>query len=130
MIIYTVNSGDTLYSIAKNYGLTVAELERFNNLPDPSNLSIGQDVLIPVPGFVYTVSAGDSLYSIASRFQLQLETLLEANPDLKPPYLIIPGDIINIPESATKRTISVNGYAYPDIKQAALQSVLPYLTYL
>lgn len=130
MIIYTVNSGDTLYSIAKNYGLTVAELERFNNLPDPSNLSIGQDVLIPVPGFVYTVSAGDSLYSIASRFGLQLETLLEANPDLKPPYLIIPGDIINIPESATKRTISVNGYAYPDIKQAALQSVLPYLTYL
>ncbi len=130
MIIYTVNTGDTTYSIAKNYGLTVAELERFNDLPDPSNLSVGQDILIPVEGFVYTVKQGDSLYSIASHFGISLETLLNANSDIRPPYVIVPGDIINIPESATKRTISVNGYAYPDIKQDVLQSVLPYLTYL
>lgn len=130
MIIYTVNKGDTLYSIAKNYGVTVAELERFNELPDPESLAIGQDVLVPVEGFVYTVKSGDSLYSIASHFGIPLQSLLDANENLTPPYVIMPGDIINIPESATKRTISVNGYAYPDINGTALRKVLPYLTYL
>lgn len=130
MIIYTVKNGDSLYSIARNYGITTADLERFNALPDPSRLSVGQDILIPVPGFVYAVKSGDSLYSIASRYQLSLEELLAANQILRPPYTIIPGDIINIPETAQKRTISVNGYAYTDIRSEALTSVLPYLTYL
>ena len=34
MIIYSVKPGDTLYSIARQFGVTVAELERFNGLPD------------------------------------------------------------------------------------------------
>ncbi len=130
MIIYTVNSGDSLYKIARDFGITVAELERFNALPDPARLSVGQDILIPVPGTVYTVQNGDSLYSIALRYGISLDQLLSVNPELSPPYIINPGDIINIPENATKRTISVNGYAYPDIKDDVLMNTLPYLTYL
>ena len=130
MIIYTVQSGDSLYKIARDYGLTIAELERFNELPDPATLSIGQDILIPVEGTVYTVQNGDSLYSIALRHGVSLDRLLSVNPELSPPYTIRPGDIINIPENATKRTISVNGYAYPDIKDDILAKTLPYLTYL
>ncbi len=130
MIIYTVKSGDSLYNIARNYGLTTAELERFNGLPDSARLSIGQDILIPVTGTVYTVQNGDSLYSIALRYGLTLNQLLSANTELSPPYIIQAGDIINIPENATKRTISVNGYAYPDIKNDVLLNTLPYLTYL
>ncbi len=130
MIIYTVKNGDTLYKIARDYGLTTAELERFNALPDPSRLSVGQDVLIPVPGTVYTVKNGDSLYSIASSLGITLDRLLSVNPDLAPPYVIMPGDVINIPENTAKRTIAVNGYAYPDIKDEVLKNTLPYLTYL
>ena len=65
MIIYTATKGDTLYSIARRYGVTLSELERFNMLPDNSRISVGQDILIPVNNKTYTVKPGDSVFSIA-----------------------------------------------------------------
>lgn len=130
MIIYTVQSGDTLYSIAREFGVTVAELERFNDLPDQNLLTVGQDVLVPVSGSIHRVSNGESLYSIASHHGIPLDSLINANPDIKPPYTIYPDQIIKIPEPTNKRTISVNGYAYPNINRSVLQRTLPYLTYL
>ncbi len=130
MVIYVVKKGDTLYSIGREFGVTVAELERFNGFSNPNRLVVGQDVLIPVEGSTYTVQNGDSLYSIASSFGLTLNQLLQANPDLQPPYTIYPNQIINIPENTQKRTISVNGYAYPNINRDVLRQTLPFLTYL
>ena len=130
MIIYTVQSGDSLYSIAREFGVTVAELERFNDLPDQNLLTVGQDVLIPVSGTIHRVSNGESLYSIASHYGVPLDSVINSNPDIKPPYTIYPDQIIKIPEPTTKRTISVNGYAYPNINRGVLQQTLPYLTYL
>ena len=131
MIIYTVNQGDSLYSIARQFGVTVGELERYNEFADPSRLVVGQSVLIPVPGTIHTVESGDSLYSIAQRYSVPLERLISANPELVPPYTIFPGQIINIPDNPEgKRTISVNGYAYPNISNEVLEQTLPYLTYL
>ncbi|MBQ1183958.1 MAG: LysM peptidoglycan-binding domain-containing protein, partial [Clostridia bacterium] len=130
MIIYTVQSGDTLYSIAREFGVTVAELERFNDLPDQNLLTVGQDILIPVSGSIHRVSNGESLYSIASHHGITLDSLINANPDIRPPYTIYPDQIIKIPEPTNKRTISVNGYAYPNINRSVLQRTLPYLTYL
>ena len=131
MIIYTANQGDTMYSIARRYGITLNELERFNGFADPTRLAIGQDVLIPVSHSEYVVESGDSLYSIALRHGVTLDALLAANPSITPPYTIYPDDIINIPnDNANKRTISVNGYAYPNINRGVLEQTLPYLTYL
>lgn len=39
---YTVQTGDTLTSIAEQYGMTVDQLARLNNLEDSSNVNIGQ----------------------------------------------------------------------------------------
>ena len=130
MIIYTVQSGDTLYNIAREFGVTVAELERFNDLPDQNLLTVGQDILIPVSGSIHRVSNGESLYSIASHHGISLDSIINANPDIRPPYTIYPDQIIKIPEPTNKRTISVNGYAYPNINRSVLQRTLPYLTYL
>ena len=130
MVIYVVNKGDTLYSIGREFGVTVAELERFNGFQNPNRLVVGQDVLIPIDGTTYTVQSGDSLYSIASGFGLTLSNITKANPDIRPPYTIYPGQIINIPETAQKRTVSINGYAYPSINREVLRQTLPYLTYL
>ena len=131
MIIYTVKQGDTLYEIARNFGVTPRDLENFNGFVEPSRLVVGQDVLIPVPGSQYIVTAGDSLYSIAQRYSVPLELLISANPELSEPYTIYPGQVINIPDYPEgKYTISVNGYAYPNIDDTVLRKTLPYLTYL
>lgn len=44
--VYTVNAGDTLYSLALKFGVSVDELKVLNNL-STDNLSIGQKLLIP-----------------------------------------------------------------------------------
>lgn len=43
---YTVKPGDTLYSIALDFGLDWRDLARANGLSDPSKLAIGQKILV------------------------------------------------------------------------------------
>ena len=78
---YIVQSGDSLYSIAKRYGITARELQTYNNLPS-SLLSIGQVLLIPSSNNNYTtyyVQRGDSLYSIASRYNTTVDEIRRLN---------------------------------------------------
>ena len=103
MIIYTATAGDTLYSIARRFGLTVGELERFNGFTNPDALSIGQDVLIPVDESNHTVSRGESLYSIAIEYGVAVDEIIAANPDLRPPYIIYPNMELLIPKPSSKR---------------------------
>ena len=44
--IYTVQRGDTLYSIATSFGVDVRELARWNNLGDTASLSVGQTLRV------------------------------------------------------------------------------------
>ena len=48
--IHTVRSGETLYSISLNYGLTIEDLIEANDLLDPDRLDVGQEILIPSGG--------------------------------------------------------------------------------
>ena len=45
--IHIVQIGETLFSIAMKYGVTVEELVRANNLTDTNQLSVGQQLIIP-----------------------------------------------------------------------------------
>jgi len=49
MQIYVVKSGDSLYAIARRFGTSVEELQRLNQIADPSRLVIGQSLLVPGP---------------------------------------------------------------------------------
>ena len=81
---YTVKSGDTLWSIARDNGITVNELKNANNLTSNA-LSIGQLLYIPkeeteiIETEVYTVKSGDTLYSIARKFNLSVNELKSLN---------------------------------------------------
>jgi len=53
-VYHIVDSGQTLYSIAKVYNADLKEIMRINNIQDPRHLGVGQELFIP--------RAGASLY--------------------------------------------------------------------
>ncbi len=44
---HTVAPGETMYRIARTYGLTVEELSKANGITDPRTLAVGQELIIP-----------------------------------------------------------------------------------
>ena len=80
---YIVNSGDTLYSIARKFNTTVDAIKSLNNLSS-NTLSIGQVLKIPTtssesPTTTYTVASGDTLYAIARKFNTTVDAIKSLN---------------------------------------------------
>lgn len=80
---HTVNSGESLYSISSNYGVSLESLMRANGMQD-SLISPGQQLFIPEnnsggSGASYTVRAGDCLDLIGRRFGVGYQEIMKAN---------------------------------------------------
>ena len=83
---YTVQSGDSLWSIANRYNTTVATLKELNNL-NTNVLQIGQVLKLPGGdttsdtqlGDTYIVQRGDSLWSIARKYDTTVSELQKLN---------------------------------------------------
>ena len=76
---YVVKRGDSLYSIANAYNISVNELKNYNNLTS-NLLSIGQVLKIPTgTTTTYVVKKGDSLYSIANKYNTTVESIKNKN---------------------------------------------------
>ena len=102
---YTVQRGDTLYSIARRYGVTVTAIAQANGILNPAYIRVGQVLLIPSgapvpppppPGGYYVVQRGDNLYRIALRFGTTSSAIAVAN-NLTNPNYIYPGQTLLIP---------------------------------
>lgn len=131
MDIHVVRAGETLTSIAAQYGVSLSRLLADNQLPDPGQLVTGQTIVIRYPAEVYTVRPGDTLTSIAAANGLTVRELMRHNPNLRGEELIYPGQTLVLRYQGEKRgTLSVNGYAYPFIDKGLLQRTLPFLTNL
>ncbi len=117
-----VRHGDTAYSIARNNGITVAQLGAANNIGAPYALSIGQRLRIPSPRADYsqtgsiaparpaapryqsstllvTVAPGDTLFSISKRYGTTVEEVARLN-HISPPYALRLGQRLTVPGRA------------------------------
>lgn len=103
--VYTVKKGDTLYQIATNAGVSIAQLKEWNNLASDiifvgQNLRVqnGAAVKAPAENTIrndrYTVTNGDTLYSIARKHNISLAQLLEWNNVTS--NLIYPGQNLRV----------------------------------
>lgn len=129
MYIHVVQTGDTIWSIAQAYGASPQRIVSDNGLTHPP--VVGQALIILIPETVYTVQPGDTLYSIASQFGVTWIELLQNNPSLAEDLLLIPGQTIAIRfQSQKRRTVTLNGYAYPHVQRQVLSRALPFMTYL
>ncbi|MGP4066986.1 LysM peptidoglycan-binding domain-containing protein [Halobacillus sp. B29] len=117
--IHTVKAGDTLYSLAGKYEVTVNQIVKANNLVNANVIQIGQRLSIPgdtpnpppVQGESYTVKAGDTLYSIAKRYNVSLNDLIEANQISNPTYIRI-GQNLVIPQDMKNYTVKAGDTLY------------------
>lgn len=130
MNIHVVQPGDTIYSIANNYGVSPERLSLENDIIDPNNLIIGEALVIIQPSQIYIVQEGDSLESIAKTHGTDIMELLRNNPNISNRELYIGEEIVISYISTKTETIETNGFAYPFIDRSILRKTLPYLTYL
>ena len=102
---HEVQSGETLYSIAKKYNVTFDDIKKANEGTAGDALKIGQKIIIPIKGnpvaaqvkeakkaeaktpppsyFYHTVAAGETKYSIAKQYGMTLQVLEALNPEAK-----------------------------------------------
>ncbi len=118
-VIYTVQEGDNLFSIAEAFEVDILVLIEFNRERlglDPTNpiIRVGDELLIPAPGtdlptstplpeglprgfkIEYIVQPGDSLAAIAIQFNSTVEDILEQNEDLEDANAIFVGQVLII----------------------------------
>lgn len=131
MVIHTVKRGDSIYSIANRYGVSIQQIISDNALDNPDQIMVGQAIVVSSNTIRHTVARGQSLYTIAQTYGTTINNIVQANPGITDPAKIYVGQVLRIPVPAQKLgTIDVNGFAFTSISSNTLNNTLPHLTYL
>ncbi|MGF1533093.1 MAG: LysM peptidoglycan-binding domain-containing protein, partial [Bernardetiaceae bacterium] len=91
--VYRVESGDTLFGIAKKHQTTIEELRRLNG-DRLETLYLGQEIYLPDPS-VHRVQEGETFYEIITRHGLDAETFKKYNQ--LDSYQLHIGQVLRIP---------------------------------
>ena len=95
-LYHSLKAGETLYSVARLYGLSVESLAQANGISDASKLRAGQKLIIPS---AHKVQKGETLYSIAKGYGISVEELRKLNK-LPATALIRVGELLLVPKRA------------------------------
>ena len=93
---YRIKSGDTLYALAKHYGVSIQSILNYNTGLKPETLKIGKTILIPALKSVgtysgkstaqagnfdgtHTIQKGDTLWALALKYSVSVELLAQKN---------------------------------------------------
>jgi len=110
-IIYVVQAGDTLSTIALLYGVDIQDVITVNSLTNPDNLEVGQQLIIPLSGnvtppgggdssggeVIHTVAAGETLFLIARAYGVEMQAIIDLNGLTDPDRLEV-GQQLRIPQ--------------------------------
>lgn len=90
---YTVKSGDNLTVIAARFGTTVENLVKWNHIPNPDLINVGQVLIVDESDAphdtIYTVKSGDNLTVIAARFGTSVQQLVTWNKIPNPDFITV-----------------------------------------
>jgi membrane-bound lytic murein transglycosylase D len=109
---YRVKKGDCLYTIARNFGVSITSIQEFNEIGRRNIIKPGQKLLIPREDvklssqrsrkgggrsakIVHVVRTGDTLYSISRSYGVSIKDIARWNA-LRNPRLIRPGQKLTI----------------------------------
>lgn len=130
MQIHTVKKDETLYGIARKYGVPITKILADNDLLG-DRLTTGEELVIIKPTKTVTVKGGDTLDMISRRFGVRKGSIIRDNPFLLGRDKLRPGQILTVKHDEVKIGVgSILGYAEKGCRREKLAKALPYLTYL
>ncbi|AFY00757.1 membrane-bound lytic murein transglycosylase D precursor [Bdellovibrio bacteriovorus str. Tiberius] len=110
---YIVQSGDSLFTIARKYSTSVSELQRMNNIRRGRTLKVGMKLKVPTPGSssarevatevaqskktkskVHVVRRGENLSVIAAKYNVAVSDIKEKNNIRNPASLMVGARIV------------------------------------
>jgi murein DD-endopeptidase MepM/ murein hydrolase activator NlpD len=104
-----IQKGDTIYSLARTYGVSPQDILDLNGIKDPRRIQAGQKVRIPGPQTTVSASSkrqilvdhqvkpGETLYGIARQYGITPQSLCSAN-NLSESYRVKTGERLQIPQ--------------------------------
>ncbi|GAC41368.1 LysM peptidoglycan-binding domain-containing protein [Paenibacillus popilliae] len=108
MKIHIVKNGESLYSISQKYDVPLEKLLKMNpQLQDPNKIDVGMKIKVPSSSHPQTgheivhkhvVKEGDTLWKLSKAWGVPLQEMIEANPQLKNPNVLVVGQVVNIPK--------------------------------
>jgi LysM repeat protein len=128
-LVHVLKKGETLYGLAKTYGVSAEAILKANNIADADRIMAGQKLRIPgvaAPAPVaaqppaaikHTVAKGETLYGIAKAYGVSLAELRKAN-GLAETAVIKEGQVLKLPANAV-----APGGAPPAVAKTAAPAV-------
>lgn len=110
---YVIRTGDTLYSVARKYGVSYQSILQLNDIKNPEKIYVGQKIRIPSASKDspsdnqnyrdHRVQKGETLFGIARESGISVTTLRSINrlPDT---YVLKEGTILKVPANGGSET--------------------------
>lgn len=99
---YEVKSGDTVSSIATEYGVSENTILWENDLGANSQIKEGQKIrILPVSGIEHKVASGDTIYSVAKKYQANAQAIIDFPfNDVGDDFQLSSGQTLMVPDGA------------------------------
>ena len=138
---YTVRTGDTVHSIARRFKVSPDDIMKWNKIPDPTKLGIGNQLVVSgstpktSPSISnnatssaspedYVIAKGDTFYSIARRHKMSLAQLRALNPDVST-HQIAPGQSLKVSGKTPVKSRSIAKIPVVVVKKPATPKPQP-----
>ncbi|MGE5579786.1 MAG: peptidoglycan DD-metalloendopeptidase family protein [Bacillota bacterium] len=108
LVKYTVKSGDTLSSIAKQFNTSSDSIAHINGIVSPDRISVGKELSVMQNGVgtVVKVQSGDTLSGISSKYAVPVDDIVLVN-GLDGPDDIAVGQILLLPGATVTRSLQI-----------------------
>lgn len=112
---YIVQSGDSLFTIARKYSTSISELQRLNSIRRGRTLKVGMKLRVPAPDSsaihmspvreiakakVHVVKRGENLSAIAAKYNVSMTDIKQKNKIRNPSSLVVGARIVIPAEAA------------------------------
>lgn len=95
ILTHEVQPGESLWTIAQQYGVDVATLASINELSNIHHLRVGQKIrVLTVKGTIHRVRPGQALWDIARLYRVSMQDIIQANSLSNPDRLMVGQELV------------------------------------